>query len=265
MAHEFAIGLAEHFDVLHRVTSGDLSARIKGESKVELLESLKKVTNQTIESIAREMADRKQTETSLRDSETRFRAFIEKAPIGITIMRPDMTFEFINATFTHLFGYTRKDLPDKFAWFEKAYPDKEYRNHVQHAWKTDWDPPAPPGAIMTRTFKVRCKNGEDKIASFQTVILPEGEHFMAYTDITEITQAEQEKRKLEAQLQRSQQMEAIGTLAGGVAHDLNNILSGIVSYPELLLMDLPQKAPCANRFRLFNDPAKRPPPLSRIF
>jgi CheY-like chemotaxis protein len=38
-------------------------------------------------------------------------------------------------------------------------------------------------------------------------------------------------------------MEAIGTLAGGVAHDLNNILSGIVSYPELLLMDLPHKSP----------------------
>ena len=140
-------------------------------------------------------------------------------------------------------GTPAKTCPTNIAWFEKAYPDKEYRNHVQHAWKTDWDPPAPPGAIMTRTFKVRCKNGEDKIASFQTVILPEGEHFMAYTDITEITQAEQEKRKLEAQLQRSQQMEAIGTLAGGVAHDLNNILSGIVSYPELLLMDLPAESP----------------------
>ena len=38
-------------------------------------------------------------------------------------------------------------------------------------------------------------------------------------------------------------MDAIGTLAGGVAHDLNNVLSGIVSYPELLLMDLPEDSP----------------------
>jgi PAS domain S-box-containing protein len=52
-----------------------------------------------------------------------------------------------------------------------------------------------------------------------------------------------ENKKLEAQLQRAQKMEAIGTLAGGVAHDLNNILSGIVSYPELLLMDIPQDSP----------------------
>jgi two-component system, cell cycle sensor histidine kinase and response regulator CckA len=48
---------------------------------------------------------------------------------------------------------------------------------------------------------------------------------------------------LESQLAQAQKMEAAGTLAGGVAHDLNNILSGLVSYPELLLMDLPVDSP----------------------
>ena len=62
-------------------------------------------------------------------------------------------------------------------------------------------------------------------------------------DITELKRASQEKEELQAQLQRAQKMEAIGTLAGGVAHDLNNILSGIVSYPELLLMDLKPDSP----------------------
>ena len=62
-------------------------------------------------------------------------------------------------------------------------------------------------------------------------------------DITELKLADIEKKDLQAQLQRAQKMEAIGTLAGGVAHDLNNILSGIVSYPELLLMDLDAKSP----------------------
>ena len=62
-------------------------------------------------------------------------------------------------------------------------------------------------------------------------------------DVTAQKQAEMEKDKLENQLLRAQKMEAIGTLAGGVAHDLNNILSGIVSYPELLLMELPEESP----------------------
>ena len=62
-------------------------------------------------------------------------------------------------------------------------------------------------------------------------------------DITELKRASQEKEELHIQLQRAQKMEAIGTLAGGVAHDLNNILSGIVSYPELLLMDLKEDSP----------------------
>ena len=62
-------------------------------------------------------------------------------------------------------------------------------------------------------------------------------------DITDRKEAEKEKRRLEARLQRAQKMEALGTLAGGVAHDLNNVLSGIVSYPDLLLMDLPADSP----------------------
>jgi len=48
---------------------------------------------------------------------------------------------------------------------------------------------------------------------------------------------------LEAQLQRAHKMEILGTLAGGVAHDLNNVLAGIVSYPDLLLMQLPEDSP----------------------
>ena len=51
------------------------------------------------------------------------------------------------------------------------------------------------------------------------------------------------RKQLEYQLERSQKLEAIGNLAAGVAHDLNNILSGLFSYPELLLLDLPKESP----------------------
>ncbi len=375
LSHEFAIGLAEHFDVLHRVSSGDLSARIAGVSEVELLEALKTVTNQTIDSVEREITERQQTEASLRESETRFRTFAEKAPTGITIMRPDLTFEYINPTFTEIFGYTIDDAPDKNVWFRKAYPEEALRTRVMSIWDDECGEGAAPGEIKPRTFKVRCKDGRDKTINFRTVVLPGGKHFVTYSDITEqaraqrairqseekyrtlidsiqdgvfinqdgvirfangalarmvgctpeemmgeeirrfvapedrdlvgdhyrrwlhdeavereyefqmlhkdgetlvdvninvdmstyrnrpatigtvknITQqkrAEEEKKKLETRLQRSQKMEAIGALAGGVAHDLNNILSGVVSYPELILMDLPPDSPLRDPIRV---------------
>ena len=62
-------------------------------------------------------------------------------------------------------------------------------------------------------------------------------------DISERKQAEAERSRLQARLQRARKMEAIGTLAGGVAHDLNNILSGIMTYPDLLLLQVPDDSP----------------------
>jgi two-component system sensor histidine kinase/response regulator len=66
LSHEFAMGLAEHFDALHRVSGGDLRARVSGSSQVELLESLKKVTNEMIEHVSTEIRERKRAEEALR-------------------------------------------------------------------------------------------------------------------------------------------------------------------------------------------------------
>lgn len=63
-----------------------------------------------------------------------------------------------------------------------------------------------------------------------------------YIDITPAKTAELERNELHEQLNRLKKMEALGLLAGGVAHDLNNVLSGIVSYPDLLLETLPAES-----------------------
>lgn len=65
LSHEFAVGLAEHFEKLDRVSKGDLSARVSGVSQVEILEALRRVTNMMIESVSRELAQRKRTEKAL--------------------------------------------------------------------------------------------------------------------------------------------------------------------------------------------------------
>lgn len=62
-------------------------------------------------------------------------------------------------------------------------------------------------------------------------------------EIHERTLAEKEREELQRSLERSKKMESLGLLAGGVAHDLNNVLSGIVSYPDLLLHDMPEENP----------------------
>lgn len=62
-------------------------------------------------------------------------------------------------------------------------------------------------------------------------------------EINEHRLAEQERQRLETQLKQAEKMEAIGKLAAGVAHDLNNILSGLVGYPDILLLDLPEQSP----------------------
>jgi PAS domain S-box-containing protein len=69
--------------------------------------------------------------------------------------------------------------------------------------------------------------------------LPSGEVVAVYDDITKEKQLEEENQAIELRLHRAQKMEAIGLMAGGVAHDLNNILTGITGYPELLLLQLP--------------------------
>ncbi len=84
LSHEFAMGLAEHFDVLYRVSKGDLSARVGGTSSVELLELFKGVTNQMIVSVSREILDRKRAEEKARTSEEKYRHMSHNLTVGLS-------------------------------------------------------------------------------------------------------------------------------------------------------------------------------------
>lgn len=113
-SHEFAMVLAEHFDVLHKVSTGELSARVSGESKVELLGALKKITNEMIESIDREITKRKQMEESLIESEERYRRLFETAKDGILLIdKQTGNVINVNPAIVELLGYSSKEVVGK--------------------------------------------------------------------------------------------------------------------------------------------------------
>ncbi len=76
-------------------------------------------------------------------------------------------------------------------------------------------------------------------------------------NITERKEVENRLRESEEKLARSKKMESLGLLAGGVAHDLNNVLAGIVSYPELLLLDLPEGSKLKKPIEMIQDSGDR--------
>ncbi|MGA1844912.1 MAG: PAS domain S-box protein [bacterium] len=130
----------------------------------------------------------------LRENEERFRTLVEDAPFGLSIMRQDGTFEYLNPRFTEIFGYTREDIPNKRIWFSKAYPDKRYRRQVVGIWKDDLATGIANGQIHDRSFSVRCKDGNDKIIHFRAVGLKDGKQILTYEDITERRKNEEELR-----------------------------------------------------------------------
>jgi signal transduction histidine kinase/ActR/RegA family two-component response regulator len=91
--------------------------------------------------------------------------------------------------------------------------------------------------------KVDAVNRElEKRVKARTQDLTESNHRLK-EEIAAHLRAEKQKKELEMHLQRAQKMESLGTLAGGVAHDLNNILTGVVSYPDLLLTEVSEDSP----------------------
>lgn len=113
LSHEFAIGLAEHFDVLHRVSKGELTARVFGTSQLQLLEALKKVTNQMIESVSREITERRRAEEALRDSRERYRTVLEACPDPLVVYDVAGKVSYINPVFAKVFGWNPEELLGK--------------------------------------------------------------------------------------------------------------------------------------------------------
>ncbi len=178
---------------------------------------------------------------SLREKEDRFRSIVENSFDGIAIMDENHRVLYANEELSQITGYSSQDLLDRE--FLSLF-DPETKSLVAGSLG-----PAFRGERSTRKVEAILihKNGGKRYVEINHTTIKDLKGRIQWighvSDITARKAAEEEKKSLEAQLRRALKMEAIGTLAAGVAHDLNNILSGIVGYPDLLLMDLPETSP----------------------
>ena len=198
------------------------------------------IASQTAVSIANAMSFQK-----LQESEKKYRDLVENA--SSIIMRQDIkgNITFFNIFAQKFFNYTENEILGKNV-LGTIFPNTtSARNQLDRRLALLKDNPEQP--IINESENVLRNGTKTWIAwTYKPIFDSDGnfkEILCIGNDITELKHAELEKRDLETRLQRAQKMEALGTLAGGVAHDLNNILSGIVSYPELLLMDIPLDSP----------------------
>jgi PAS domain S-box-containing protein len=178
----------------------------------------------------------KESEEALQESESRFRLFAELAPVGIVILDGQGRTLYASSKFTELFGYTMADIPSLDQWWPLAYPDPVFRGKVEEDWRLTLDKAqrsqSEGGPVE---YPVACKDGrvrqvEFRLATTGTLTV------VVLTDITARKQTEEERDRLHTQLNQAQKIESIGRLAGGVAHDYNNMLTVIIGYTELAMV-----------------------------
>ncbi|MCF8128127.1 MAG: transporter substrate-binding domain-containing protein [Deltaproteobacteria bacterium] len=178
---------------------------------------------------------RKQGEAALHESESRFRLFAELAPVGIVISDEEEKTLYTNSKFTELFGYTIDDMPYAEDWWKLAYPDGTIRTRVQQEWKAAMEITKKTRAEITpMEHPVTCKDGSVRHIDFRMATTG-NLNIIVFNDITKRKESEIEHEKLQSQLLQAQKMESVGRLAGGVAHDYNNMLSVITGYAELAI------------------------------
>lgn len=174
------------------------------------------------------------TKNELHKQHDLLESLLQNLPMGITVWDQKNNIIHLNKSFTDITGYSRDDMPHLKKWPQLVYPDPLYRQQVREHWKKA----VKYGGVGE--YKITCKTGEIKDIEFRAIFLPDSRVINTLTDVTERNKNEKALQKSREIKARSKKMESLGLLAGGVAHDLNNILSGIVSYPELILLDLPK-------------------------
>jgi two-component system, cell cycle sensor histidine kinase and response regulator CckA len=175
-------------------------------------------------------AENRRAQAALVESEQRLRIIFDESPLGITLVRADGHMVLTNAALQKMLGYTGEEL-SRMHLAEFTHPDDRPKTQELHQEFVQ-------GARNSYQIEKRYirKDGQAVWvrASVSTANAIVGDPGFAIGMIEDIT----ERRNLEAQFIEAQKMEVIGQLAGGVAHDFNNILAVIMGYSDLTMQKL---------------------------
>jgi two-component system cell cycle sensor histidine kinase/response regulator CckA len=191
--------------------------------------------NNMVDSLQTEKKKTRRIMSELHDSEEHYRVLTENS-LALVGMVQKGRFIYANQCALDTFGHSSESFQGTRA-VDVIHPEDRSRvfNKISSI---------ETGLVARTHLEFRClkRSGEVLwLESIATLVLVKEQHAVLIhaIDVTLRKQESLKRRGLEEKLARAQKMEAIGMLAGGVAHDLNNVLGGLVSYPELLLMDLP--------------------------
>jgi PAS domain S-box-containing protein len=183
--------------------------------------------NERIKTLEKELQQRVQTETDLLEQEQKYRLIFEKARDAIFIIQNDVI-RFANRRARTVLGYTDEELSTT-AIAKLIHPKDRDLVAARHLKRLKGD--KVPG---THSFRVISKTGKEIWVEHTAVRVSWEGQPGTLNFVRNITQ----KKKLDAQLQFAARLEAIGTLAGGIAHSFNNLLMGIQGHTSLLLLDI---------------------------
>ena len=186
--------------------------------------------------IVSEEEKRKRAEEALRKSEEKYRAIIENMQEGYHEVDIKGNFTFFNESMCKIIGYEREEL---LGMNNRQYADEENTRKVYQVYNGVYRTGKP---VKNFEWQIIRKDGDRRDIDVSISLIRDAEgHPTGFRgivrDTTDRKRAEEEKRSLQERLQRAEKMEALGILAGGVAHDLNNVLGIVIGYAELLLMD----------------------------
>jgi PAS domain S-box-containing protein len=190
-------------------------------------------------SVFTDISERVRGERELRASEEKYRELVEDISDVIYAVDRDGVVAYVSPVIESLIGYAPSELiGHPFAGVIHPEDLQRVRENYQRVIS---------GQAQANEYRLLTKSGEIRWARTSSRPVLDGSHVVGVrgvlADVTRRVRAEQERRDLEVQLERARRMESLGTLAGGVAHDLNNILGPMVAYPDLILEALPGDSP----------------------